>query len=73
MSTIPAVPAGEVATICVEELTVKVEAFKLPNETEVAPVKLVPVIVTLVPPAVVPLEGETEVIAGVLMGVTYEN
>ena len=35
-----------------------------PNVTAVAPVNAVPVIVTVVPPAVGPLVGETLVIAG---------
>jgi hypothetical protein len=34
------------------------------NVTKVAPVKFVPVIVTLVPPAVLPVNGEILVIAG---------
>jgi len=41
-------PAGTVVVIVPEELTVKVDATPL-NETAVAPVKLVPVIVTAVP------------------------
>ena len=47
-------PAGEVAVICVDELTVKLAAAKPPKETAVAPVKFVPVITTLVPPVVLP-------------------
>ena len=35
-----------------------------PNETAVAPVRLVPVIVTAVPPAVGPADGETCVTVG---------
>ena len=50
MSTVP-VLAGDVAVIEVELLTVKEVALALPNLTAVAPVKLVPVMVTLVPPA----------------------
>jgi len=61
-STVP-VPAGEVAVIEVAELAVTV-ALVTPNVTAVAPVKLVPVIVTLVPPAVVPEVGEIEVTVG---------
>jgi hypothetical protein len=48
-------PAGTVAVICVAELTVKV-AVAAPSLTELAPVKFVPVRVTLVP--VGPLAGE---------------
>ncbi len=70
MSTVPTEPAGEVAVICVAELTVKLVAFVLPNLTAVAPVKLAPVIVTDVPPAVGPLEGETFVTVG---AETYVN
>jgi len=45
-------------------LTLNEAALVLPNLTAVAPVKLAPVIVTLVPPAVGPLFGEIEVTAG---------
>jgi len=62
-STVP-VPAGEVAVIDVVLLTVNDVALVLPNLTAVAPVKLAPVIVTLVPPAAGPLLGEIEVTAG---------
>ena len=58
------VPAGEVAVIDVAELTVKPVAAVAPNLTAVAPVKPVPVIVTLVPPAVGPAVGEIEVTVG---------
>ena len=54
ISTAPALPAGEVAVICVALLTVNEVAAVTPNFTAVAPVKLVPVMVTEVPPAVVP-------------------
>ncbi len=51
MSTVPANDrAGEVAVIDVAELTVKAVAFVVPNFTAVAPVKLVPVTVTVAPP-----------------------
>ena len=45
-------PAGVVAVICVALFTVNDAAATLLNVTAVAPVKLVPVIVTEVPPAV---------------------
>ena len=64
MSTVPADPAGAVAVIWVAEFTVKLEALVAPNLTAVAPDKLVPVITTLVPPAVGPLVGETEATVG---------
>ena len=62
-STVP-VPAGEVAVIEVAELTVKPVAGVAPNVTAVAPVKLVPVIVTEVPPVDGPDVGEIKVTVG---------
>lgn len=62
-STVP-VPAGEVAVIDVAELTVKLTALAAPNVTAVAPVKPVPVIVTVVPPLVGPAVGEIDVTVG---------
>jgi hypothetical protein len=58
------VPAGETAVIEDSEFTVKLAAFVEPNLTAVAPVKLVPAIVTDVPPAAGPLFGSTLVIVG---------
>jgi hypothetical protein len=63
-STVPAAPDGEVAVMLVALLTVKVVAAVAPNFTAVAPVKLVPVIVTDVPPVVGPLVGLMEVTEG---------
>ena len=63
MSTVPAEPAGEVAVTLVALLTVNV-AVAVPNFTLVAPVKLVPVTVTLAPPAVEPDVGLTAVTVG---------
>jgi hypothetical protein len=63
-STVPAASAGAVAVIDVSEFTVKL-APTPPKETACAPVKLVPVIVTDVPPAVLPVFGDTAVTAGV--------
>ena len=62
-STVP-VPAGAVAVICVALLTVKPVAAVAPKVTAVAPEKLVPVTVTVVPPLVGPLVGEMEVTVG---------
>ena len=62
MSTVPK-PAGEVAVIEVAELTVK-PAGTAPNLTAVAPVKLVPVIVTVVPPMIGPDVGDIAVTVG---------
>jgi len=39
-------------------------ALIVPNVTDVVPIKLVPVTVTVSPPAVLPLFGETEVTFG---------
>ena len=58
MSTTPALPAGEIAVIEVQLLTVKELALVAPNFTAVGLMKLLPVMLTLVPPAVEPLEGE---------------
>ena len=56
--------AGETAVISVEETTVKLVAATAPKSTLVAPVKPVPVMVTVVPPAGGPDVGEMEVMAG---------
>ena len=55
-STVP-LPAGDVAVIEVALLTVTDVAAVLPNFTLVAPVRFVPVMVTLVPPALGPVFG----------------
>ena len=62
-STVP-VPAGTVAVICVAELTMKPVAAVAPKVTAVAPLKLVPVMVTLVPPPVGPPVGLKAVTVG---------
>lgn len=62
-STAP-VPAGEVAVICVALTTLKELAAVLPNLTAVVPVKLVPVMVTDVPPVAGPLFALTLVTVG---------
>jgi hypothetical protein len=48
-NTFPVPPFATVAVICVDEFTVNELAAVPPNDTAVAPVKLVPVIVTIVP------------------------
>ena len=54
-STIPVVPAGGAVTvICVLLTTIKFVAVLVPNLTSVAPVKPVPVMVTLLPPVYTP-------------------
>ena len=61
---VPAVPAGAVAVMLVGLATVMPVAATPPMVTEVAPVKFVPVIVTLVPPSVVPVAGAMLVTVG---------
>ena len=63
-STVPAEAAGEIAVISVEDTTSNEVAAAAPNLTEVASVRLVPVIVTWVPPEIRPLVGEIEVMTG---------
>ena len=55
-STVP-VPAGLSGVILLSLTTVKLVVGTVPKSTAVAPVKLVPVIVTGVPPACVPVVG----------------
>jgi hypothetical protein len=63
-------PAGTTATIWDGEETTKLVAFVLLNLTAAAPVKLVPVIVTLVP--MPPLDGSIPVMVGGSAGVVAE-
>jgi hypothetical protein len=63
-STVPVVPAGEVAVIDVAELTMTPVAAVAPNLTAVTPLKPVPVMLTLVPPAADPDPGLTAVTVG---------
>src|SRR5438874_1006639 len=63
MSTVP-LPGGEAAVIWESLLKVKDVAGVFPKLTAVAPVKLVPEIVTLVPPAAGPEDGLTPVTVG---------
>ena len=63
-STVPAGFAGEVAVIEVEESDVT-EAGVEPKSTTEAKARFVPVIVTVVPPAVVALDGLTALTVGV--------
>ena len=63
-STVAADSAGEVAVMEVALFTVKLVAATVPNLTALAPVKLVPVMVTAVPPAVLPELGLTPVTVG---------
>ena len=63
-STAPAACAGVVTVIDVAEFTVTPVAGVPPKVTDVAPVRFVPVIVTVVPPAVGPALGESPVTVG---------
>src|SRR5712692_1387328 len=63
MSTVPAAPPGLVATMAVSEITVKLAAV-VPNFTPVAPVNVLPIIVTASPPAALPLVAVTAVTLG---------
>src|SRR5260370_1185555 len=62
MSTVPC-PGGLTTGICVPDSAV-ISAAAPPKVTPVAADRPVPAIVTLVPPAVLPLAGETPEIAG---------
>ena len=65
MPTAPAVVrAGVIQVIVVLFTTLIFVATNPPNVTEVAPVKDVPVIVTFVPPSVLPDDGEMPVMLG---------
>ena len=65
MSTLlPAVPAGALSTMLVAVSEVKVVTEVVPNLTAVALARLVPVMVTLVPPTAAPVEGLTPVTVG---------
>ena len=61
---VPALPAGVVQVAEVAEDTLKEEQTVPPTDMPVAPVRLVPVMVMDVPPAVDPLAGETEATVG---------
>lgn len=63
-SWVPALWAGTVTVIRVEDFTVKWVVVTVPKRTEVAPVKPVPVMVTTFPPAAGPLRGLTTVTVG---------
>ncbi|PMQ03042.1 hypothetical protein JaAD80_28965 [Janthinobacterium sp. AD80] len=63
-STVPALPAGAVAVICVALFTVKPEAAVAPKVTAVVPPNPVPVMMTVVPPPTGPAVGEMPVTVG---------
>ena len=64
MPTAPALRAGAIQVIVLIFTTLRDVAAIPSNVTDVAPVKFVPVIVTLVPPSVLPYDGEILVITG---------
>ena len=68
-STAPTAWGAVVAVIVVGLTTVKSAAGVAPNRTAVAPVKDEPMIVTVVPPTVGPLLGETPVTTGAVLTV----
>ena len=55
-STVPE-PAGDVAVTCVADSALSALALAVPNLTSLAPVRFVPVIVTVLAPAAGPLVG----------------
>ena len=65
MPTAPSLgTVGVIHVIVVLFTTLIVVAAIPPNVTKVAPVKFVPVIVTLVPPVLIPDDGEMSVMLG---------
>ncbi len=64
MPIAPALLAGVIQVIVVLFTTSIFVAAKPSNVTDVAPVKFMPVIVTFVPPAMLPDDGEMPVIFG---------
>ena len=64
MSTALAVLAGVIQVIVVLFTMLREVADNPPNVTKVAPVKFLPVIVTFVPPAMPPDDGEILLITG---------
>ncbi len=65
MPAAPAVARAGVIQVIVVLSTMLREVAAIPsNVTDVAPVKFVPVTVTLVPPSVLPYDGEILVITG---------
>ena len=64
MSTAPALLTGVLQVIVVSLTTIILAATFPPHVTVLAPVKSVPVIVTIVPPALVPDDGEILLITG---------
>ena len=68
ISTHIGAPAGETAEICVEDNTVNEAAGLEPKFTSVAPFRLVPLMITVVPPATGPEAGDTDETVGAGIG-----
>ena len=64
MPAAPALRTGVIQVIVVLFTTLREVADNPPNDTKVAPVKFLPVIVTFVPPAMPPDDGEMLLITG---------
>ncbi len=63
-STVPVRWVGSMAVICVGDTTEKLLAGTPPKDTAVAPKRFVPLMVTLLPPLLVPLLGLSDVTVG---------
>jgi len=61
---VPTLPAGVIAVMDVADATITLVASTPPTVTIVAPVKLLPVIVIVVPPVIGPETGLTDAIVG---------
>lgn len=64
IGTVPAICIGVTASTSVSLTTVKLVAATAPNDTLVVPLRLVPVIVTILPPDVTSVVGNTATGAG---------
>ena len=73
MPTAPILRAGVIQVIVVLFTMLREVADNPPNVTKVAPIKDVPVIVTIVPPSVLPDDSEMPVIVGGVIYVKDEN
>ena len=60
----PGVPAGAIHVRAMSFSTTNPVAVAVPNRTELVPVRLVPVMVTTVPPAAGPATGDAPEIVG---------
>jgi hypothetical protein len=67
IGTVPIVCKGVIASISVSPTTIKLFAGVVPKFTLVAPVRLLPVITILLPPAVTPAVGKAAIGVGAVM------